>query len=665
MVALDAQTGKTLWQTTHADAVIQAAGKRGGFQVTPAFAHGRIYSLGSAGLVRAHDAATGTLAWEVEVGPRAGNMRKKREEMLAKARTGVARLVEADGLATSLVVAGAIVVVPTGDEGLAGFDCATGAKLWAMPQLITENATPTVWRHQDRDYVLTGHSTGVLTLIDALAGRKVWQRSGYGPTYTTLSMADDIVVMNVKPQPPPKEKVKGVRYPGLFGGVRITLDGPQELWRLPDEPANSTPVWMDSAALQRVLIQDGHAYIPTEYHSLDPTDRKQASRYHLVELATGRSLACHHTDGQRKSVIGGLIYPYGDKLICRADPNHGALHGGRHPFVLWNQGPQGFTRCDDLGQPLNLDLADQISAYTTLMETPIVDGRLFERTTEGRVVCYDLRAKPLDATWELAFSPAALGLSSFDMPVRLWEQKGGRIRHGRCLPPTGEQVGAITGTYRTFSRWEGLPDLDLRYADGAISGPLLLDRGNIRIAVRLDLQTTSDGAVNGTWRRSVPAQPEVTTTGHLSGPARSPQRLFPTPWDKANPFPSFGQHPAGTTTTVVVLPGGIPGDKPRDLALCLDHDGTRFIRALGTAFRYGQSWQEVDASGLSWKGDALTGTAMIILNRDTFQTRIADPGWAGRLTMAAEVVNGQLTGTWSITWGLAHDYQGTVKGRRR
>ncbi len=663
VMALDAASGRILWQTAHPDAVIQAAGKRGGFQVTPAYAHGRVYSLGSAGVVRAHDAAKGALIWEADVGPMAKSKRAARQAMLDTAKKGIVDLVGADGLATGLVAAGDVVVVPTGDEGLAGFDGATGAVRWRVPGLITENATPTIWRHQGAFYVLAAHRTGVLTLVAAADGTVVWRKEGFGPNYTTLSMADDIVVMNVKAQPARPEK--GVRYAGLMGGVRISLEGPKELWRLPDEPQNAISVWFDDCAVNRVLIRDGRACFATLYHSAQPAPGPGNGRYVMVELAMGRILAIHEQGDRKTGSLGGLIYQLEDRFLCRVDANHGALHGGRHPFILWTFGPQGFSRVDELGLPPSLDQADQISAYTTLMETPVVDGRLFERTAEGRLVCYDLRKKTMAATWELAFSPAALGLNAVEMPVRLWEESDGRLRQGRCLPPSGEQAGAITGTYRTFLRWEHLGHLDLQRKEAALQGLINLNRGNIQVPVVIDLQTDQNGQVSGTWTRRVPARTEIVTQGTVSGPARQAKRIFPTPWDKANPHPAIGTNAPGTTTTVLTLPLAIPGAKPRDLYVCLDHDGTSFTRALGASFGYAQSWQEVDASRLAWQGDRLTGEAVIVLNSDGFQTREPDPGWAGRLTLQAGVENGALTGTWAITWGVAHEYGGKVRGRRR
>jgi outer membrane protein assembly factor BamB len=67
MQALDANTGKSLWQTRYAAPVTMnpAAVSHGpGPKSTPAFASGRLYTLGMGGIVTAFDAASGKQLWQ-------------------------------------------------------------------------------------------------------------------------------------------------------------------------------------------------------------------------------------------------------------------------------------------------------------------------------------------------------------------------------------------------------------------------------------------------------------------------------------------------------------------------------------------------------------------------------------------------------------------------
>ena len=74
MSALDADTGKVLWQTGYPApfTMHSAAARHGpGPKSTPVFANGRLYAIGMTGVVTAFDAATGKQLWQ-KPGSRAG-----------------------------------------------------------------------------------------------------------------------------------------------------------------------------------------------------------------------------------------------------------------------------------------------------------------------------------------------------------------------------------------------------------------------------------------------------------------------------------------------------------------------------------------------------------------------------------------------------------------
>ena len=63
------------------------------------------------------------------------------------------------------------------------------------------------------------------------------------------------------------------------------------------------------------------------------------------------------------------------------------------------------------------------------MEHPIVDGRMFERTTDGHLVCYDLRQQGAEQVYRLQAEGAWRGLGA-PVPIDL------RLRdHAIVSPP--------------------------------------------------------------------------------------------------------------------------------------------------------------------------------------------------------------------------------------
>jgi outer membrane protein assembly factor BamB len=136
VLALDAETGRTLWRAAEPGGWIRGGGKREGFQVAPAFAGGRVFSLGSTGRLFAHDPATGKKLWQSDIGPTHTAASRDRESALAAAAAGRFTAPSGPAWHTSLVVAEDVLIAPTfsfsksspNDTGLAGFSSATGAE---------------------------------------------------------------------------------------------------------------------------------------------------------------------------------------------------------------------------------------------------------------------------------------------------------------------------------------------------------------------------------------------------------------------------------------------------------------------------------------------------------------------------------------------------------
>ena len=152
---------------------------------------------------------------------------------------------------------------------------------------------------------------------------------------------------------------------------------------MPFEPHNGIACWMDSEARYRYTMRDGLAYLYT-----DGQGREVPGRFLVLRQDDGKVVAQHVNEDGEADRIGGLWYLIGNKIIARWNANHGPRHGGRHPWMLWRISGSEIRRL-----PGSLDKNEFTNAYEVAMEYPVVAGCLLERSEDGRVVCYDLRAK--------------------------------------------------------------------------------------------------------------------------------------------------------------------------------------------------------------------------------------------------------------------------------
>jgi outer membrane protein assembly factor BamB len=168
MSALDAASGKVIWRTPYPApfTVMSAAAKHGpGPKSTPAFANGRLFSLGMTNIVTAFDAATGKQLWQ---------------QPASKAQPLY-------HTAWSPIVEGNTVIVHTGgpgDTALAALDVTTGKPRWTWsgdspaygsPMVATIGGTRQVVAFTHRNLV-------GLSMAD---GQLLWQRPFTTPSDTT------------------------------------------------------------------------------------------------------------------------------------------------------------------------------------------------------------------------------------------------------------------------------------------------------------------------------------------------------------------------------------------------------------------------------------------------------------------------------------------------
>ena len=383
VVAIDFDTGHTLWVAAEPGGILTGGGKRAGFQVAPVYSDGKLFAMGSIGRVFAYDVDTGKRLWQTDIGEAHQRLAERRKEILAGLARREFSYPASPAWHTSLMVAGDTLIVPSFVKGtLRGLDVATGKMRWEAAGVGSHPVTPSVWHHDGRDYVLTANTSGEMRLLDPRDGKELWKVDGLGGSYFTLSPSATHVLLNVNPHS--GKGPDGQRIHGFFGAYRITPAKATLAWKMPFEPRNGIACWMDTEARYRYTMRDGLAYLYT-----DGAGREVPGRFLVVRQDTGQIMAEHTNAGDESEKIGGLWYLMGNKIISRWDAAHGPRHGGRHPWMWWEVTGDRIKKL-----PGALDRNEFTNGYEVNMEHPVVAGFLLERNEEGRVVCYDLRREP-------------------------------------------------------------------------------------------------------------------------------------------------------------------------------------------------------------------------------------------------------------------------------
>ena len=380
VIALDAKTGKTLWRASEPGGFVWGVGKRMGFQVAPVYHGGTIFSMGTTGRLFAYRASDGKKLWQTEPEERMVEERKKH-----LARSYVLQASANYGWVQSLVFAGGTLVVPR-QTTLIGLDPATGKKKWELLQVISRWSTPTVWRHEKKEYLLCAHGRqpgdGQLNLVDPATGKITFGLGGFGQLHATqfnLAPSSTHVLVNVgskimkeNPNGSSPKNADGEAPFGLLGAFRITPKGVDHAWTLPDKPHFLTPTWSDSLARPRTVIRNGYVY-----HTTGGPDKTTDRRFIIAKEDTGEVLV----DEPRENDFWFQLIE--DKLLHCIDWSHGS----RASFNLYSADPKDFKKLSGpwkTKEPLT-------TSYQVLMEPPVIAGRIFWRTETGTIVCYDLR----------------------------------------------------------------------------------------------------------------------------------------------------------------------------------------------------------------------------------------------------------------------------------
>ena len=316
-----AQTVKTLWQTTVPDGAEQAY-----LRLTPAVRGGSLYVAGAAGTVQARDLASGELRWSSDVqAPITGGVGLAPERVLVGTGEGeVLALATEDGSpAWRVRVPSEVlsppqfgmgtVVVRTVSGHVIGLGLEDGQELWRfrrdLPALTLRGTGAPLIVQQA---VIVGLDDGRLAVLDARTGRLYWERTVAPPrgrselermvdvdaqpdllgrALYAVSYQGRVVAVNVENGEGLWEREMSA-YAGLTATPRgvFVSDAEGVVWAL--DPRSGRALWRHEklkhrdptapvVAGDKLVIADGQGWL----HWLDPVDGSLVARVRLTEAA--------------------------------------------------------------------------------------------------------------------------------------------------------------------------------------------------------------------------------------------------------------------------------------------------------------------------------------------------------------------------------------------
>ncbi len=183
VVALDAATGRTIWEHAYAAPLPESfvVEYGAGPHATPLVTGGRVFSVGGTAILRALDAATGKLAWSHD---------------LYKEYQGTLRV---RGYASSPLAFGDLVIVPVGGPGHAvmAFRQADGSVAWSSGDFQNSCSSP-ILIDVDGATELVAFLYGEIVGLDPATGTVRWTHAhptDYGLNVSTPVWGDDQVLV--------------------------------------------------------------------------------------------------------------------------------------------------------------------------------------------------------------------------------------------------------------------------------------------------------------------------------------------------------------------------------------------------------------------------------------------------------------------------------------
>ena len=161
-----------------------------------------------------------------------------------------------------------------------------------------------------------------------------------------------------------------------MAAYRLSLDGAERVWTMPDKPQFWFENHFDICCMRRVVIRNGRVYFFSQGHTLDPAVTSRF--FSILDESNGKVL--HTSDA-----ISGSpqFWAVKDRLLVIPD----AAHSNRSTLELYTADPADFRKLGESWKPPH----ENTTAYEVFIESPYVNGLLLMRNRQGQVVCYDLR----------------------------------------------------------------------------------------------------------------------------------------------------------------------------------------------------------------------------------------------------------------------------------
>jgi outer membrane protein assembly factor BamB len=655
--ALDAATGEVLWENTEPSASINfLANKRNHNGITGAAGDGVYVTLTMMGHVFAYDVKTGKTLWEFTLDDWNSRAEEVKQKSLANELITSLRAGPFGHKRSGAVVADGIVVLPDLSDGLLGLRVKDGSEVWRTADRLHSQATPRPVHLGSKTWLLCNNASGgvgQVHLIDPENGETRWSyETGANPG--ALILGDDVVMLN----PHPKTKKDA-----LFAAYRITEEGLEQLWRFEDAERNRIQIRPDFGAHRKGVIRDGLLYIKLG------AGKGVKARMAVVDVKSGKELAS--VKDPRLGANAGQPFLAEDKLYLQRNSAHSGGKAGLYVYQLEEGG--GLTY---LGDVMYAGLGvRQMTSYEYPIETPYADGLVFLRGKK-QMAAMDLRVVEAPMA-KLQFEGLWAG---FHRPVDaiLIADAKGKVGRGRLDSPPRKELGVVGTSANRNSGWTPLDFPEPITFGAALETPVEFGFVAFSAPGRLEMEAAADGQWNGTWYRDYPGWDKtVKREGeiHSSSEGGYERRGWPTGWLKDRPVTFFSDLPDGQERVFLQLRGLTPGEPggrgPKNMTLCLDHNGHSVKSAIAGGFTFNQSYHEVDASGLEVDEKGIRGTALVYLNSDTWGPADYQNGGslAGRLELNVRFKEPNkkgiypIRGEWKAEWGIQHTRSGAVTSK--